>query len=215
MGIAWPVLFITIIVVAGMIGPPTHSAAEELAALAAPGSRRLDMFMHMLVSIIGLLGIGWCVGLSKLLQASGPSRSATLAATFGVAGFVILAAVSVVQGSVFAGMGEQYAKLTSDADKNAAVAMFRALRRIDLGLDFTWDIFISSSMILFSVSMLRNLHFGKLWGIGGLLIAAFLFGRDLWSAPHPSDPDLSFLALIWIAAVGIQMLRRVGRVSAT
>lgn len=215
MGIAWPVLFITIIVVAGMIGPPTHSAAEELAALATPGSRRLDMFMHMLVGMTGLLGICWCVGLSKLLQASGANRSATLAATFGVAGFAILAAVSVVQGSVFAGMGEQYVKLTSDADKNAAVAMFRALRRIDLGLDFTWDIFIASSMILFSVSMLPDTCFGKLWGASGILIAGFLFGRDLWSAPHPSDPDLSFLALIWIAAVGVQMLRRAGRVSAT
>ena len=215
MGIAWPVLFAAIIVVAEMIGPQTHSAAEELAALGTPGSRRLDMFMHMLFGMTGLLGIGWCVGLNKLLQAGRPSRSATLAMIFGVAAFSIMAAMVVVQGSVFAGLGEQFGKLTSEVDKSAAVNTFRALRRIDIGLDFTWDIFISWSMILFSVSMLRNVHFGRLWGISGILIAGFLFSRDLWSAPHPSDPDLSFLALIWIAAVGIQMLRRAAQTSAS
>ena len=171
------------------------------------------MFMHMLFGMTGLLGIGWCVGLNQLLQAGRPSRSGTLAMIFGVAAFSIMAAMIVVQGSVFAGLGEQFGKLTSEPDKSAAVGTLHALRRIDLGLDFTWDIFISWSMIMFGVSMLPNLHFGKLWGISGILIAGFLFSRDLWSAPHPSDPDLSFLALIWIGAVGIQMLRRARKVS--
>jgi len=208
MGIAWPVLFVAIITVAGMIGPATHSAPEELSALGSPGSRRAEMFMTMLMAAAGLLGMGWCVGLNKLLQAGRLSRSGTLAMTFGVTGFAILAAMIVVQGSVFAGLGEQFGKLTSDAEKSAAVATFRALRPIDFGLDFTWDIFISASMILFGVAMLRNRHFGRVWGISGIPIAGFLFSRDVWSAPHPSDPDLSFPALIWIAAVGIQMLRR-------
>jgi hypothetical protein len=212
-GIAWPLLFVAIITVAGMIGPETHSPAEELAALASPGSRRAEMFLTMLMGAAALLGIGWCVALNELLQAGRLSRSGTLAMTFGVAGFAILAAMIVVQGSVFAGLGEQFGKLTSEAEKSAALATFRALRRIDMGLDFTWDIFISASMILFGVSMLRNPHFGRAWGISGILIAGFLFSRDVWSAPHPSNPDLSFLALIWIAAVGIQMLRRARKVS--
>jgi hypothetical protein len=65
---------------------------------------------------------------------------------------------------------------------------------------------------IFSVSMLRNPNFGRVWGISGILIAGFLFSRDVWSAPHPSDPGFSFLALIWIAAVGTQMLRRAEKV---
>ena len=211
MGIAWPVLFVAIIAVAGLIGPETHSAAEELAALGSPGSRRAEMFMTMLMAAAGLLGMGWCAGLNKLLQSGRPSRSGTLAMTFGVTGFAILAAMIVVQGSVFAGLGEQFGKLTSETERSAAVAIFRALRRVDLGLDFTWDIFISAAMILFGVSMLRNPHFGKVWGISGILIAGFLFSRDIWSAPHPSDPDLSFFALLWIAAVAIQMLRRAAK----
>ena len=179
MGIAWPVLFVAIITVAGMIRPATHSAPEELSALGSPGSRRAEMFMTMLMAAAGLLGMGWCAGLNKLLQAGRLSRSGTLAMTFGVTGFAILAAMIVVQGSVFAGLGEQFAKLTSEADKTAAVASFRALRRVDLGLDFTWDIFISASMILFGVVMLRNPHFGRVWGISGIPIAGFLFSRDV------------------------------------
>jgi len=116
MGIAWPVLFVAIITVAGMIGPATHSAPEELSALGSPGSRSA-MFMTMLMAAAGLLGMGWCAGLNKLLQAGRLSRSGTLARTFGLTGFAILAAMIVVQGSVFAGLGGQFGNLTSDAKK--------------------------------------------------------------------------------------------------
>jgi hypothetical protein len=206
LGIAWPLLFVVVMIVAGSVGPQTHSAAEELAALSDPRIRHLDMLLHTLIAGVGLLGIGWCLGLYRVLQAERPTRSATIAAVFGVVGFSILAAMLLVQGSVFAGMGEQFTKLTTDADKNAAVAMFRAVRWVDLGLDFTWGIFISWSMILFGITMLGSRRFGKLWGLAGIVIAVPLFAMDVWNAPHPAEPDLGPVSFIWFVAVSVKML---------
>jgi len=36
MGIAWPVLFIVIMMIAGMVGPEAHSSSQELSALGQP-----------------------------------------------------------------------------------------------------------------------------------------------------------------------------------
>lgn len=206
LGIIWPCLFVGIMIAAELIGPKTHSAAEDLVAWTDPHNRPVDMLLHTFGGIVGLLGIGWCLGLNKWLQAEHPSLASKLATVFGIAGFSIATAMLIVQGSVQAGMGEQFAKLTSDAEKSAAVAMLRNLRLVDLGLDFTWDIFIAWTMILFGAAMFRSRYFGRVWGLAGILISAFLFSLDVWSAPNPAEPDLSFLALIWIVAVSIRMV---------
>lgn len=68
LGIAWPILFIVVMVAAEMTSAPTHSAAEELAALGQPHVGRVGMLLHSLAAIIGLLGIGWAVALNSVLQ---------------------------------------------------------------------------------------------------------------------------------------------------
>jgi hypothetical protein len=206
LGIAWPLLFVAVMIAAGAVGPQTHSAAEELTALSDSRVRHLDMFLHTLMAGVGLLGIGWCVGLYRVLQAERPTRSGTIAAVFAVVGFSMLVAMLLVQGSVFAGISEQFTKLTTDADKNAVVAMFGAVRWVDLGLDFTWGIFISWAMILFGVAMLGSRRFGKLWGLMAIVIAVPLFAMNVWNAPHPAEPDLGPVSFIWFLGVSAKML---------
>jgi hypothetical protein len=206
LGIAWPLLFVGVMVASSAVGPQTHSLAEELAALGDPRTRHLDMLMHTLMALVGLLGIGWCVGLYRFLQTERPTRSGTIAAVFAVAGFAILMAMLIVQGSVFAGIGEQFSKLTTDAEKSAAVAMCRAVRWVDLGLDFTWDIFIAWSMILFGIAMLGSRRFGRLWGALAIVIAVPLFALDVWYAPRPAEPDLGPVSFIWFLGVSTKML---------
>jgi hypothetical protein len=206
LGIAWPVLFMVVMIAGENIGPPTHSVPEELTALAQPHVGHLSMLLHSLAAMIGLLGIGWVVALNHLLQSERRSQAATIAATFGVAGFALLMAMLIVQGSVQSGIAEQFAKLTSDADRAATVVAFRAVRWVDLGLDFTWDIFIAWCMILFSVAMLSTRAFGKFWGILGIVIAASLFVLDVRSAPHPAEPDISPISFVWFIGVSIKML---------
>lgn len=206
MGIAWPVLFIGVMIAAGILGPQTHSTSEELAALGQPHIGQMNMLLHSMMAIIGLLGIGWAMGLNSVMQSEKPSPLATLAAIFGVAGFALVMAMLMVQGSVQSGIAEDFVKLTSDADRAATIVAFRAVRSVDLGLDFTWDIFIAGCMILFGAAMLRTRTFGKFWGAFGIVVATVLFLRDMHSAPHPAQPDISPISFIWFIGVSIKML---------
>ena len=206
LGIAWPILFILVMVLAERIGPQSSSAAEDLAGLAQPRVGQLSMLLHALGAMIGLLGIGWAVSLDRVLQWEARSRASTLAATFAVVGFSLASAMLIVQGSVQTGMAEQFAKLASDADRAFAVFVFQSLRWVDLGLDFTWDIFIAWSMILFSVAMLRTRTFGRVWAVLGIVTAALLFSLDVRSAPHPAEPDISPISFIWFLGVSVKML---------
>lgn len=206
MGIAWPILFIVAMIAAGILGPQTHSTSEELAALGQPHIGHMNMLLHSMMAIIGLLGMGWALGLNSVMQSEKRSPLATLATTFGVAGFALVTAMLMVQGSVQSGIAEDFVKLTSDADRTATIVAFRAVRSVDLGLDFTWDIFIAWCMILFGVAMLRTRTFGKFWGGFGIVVAAVLFVRDMQSAPHPAQPDISLVSFIWFIGVSIKML---------
>jgi len=206
LGIDGPILFVAVMVTSGSIGPQTHTLSEELAALDQPHIGHLNMLLHSLGAMIGLFGIGWAVALNSVLQSERRSRAGALAMTFGVSGFVLLMAMLMVQGSVQSGIAEQFAKLTSDADRAAMLAAFRAVRWVDLGLDFTWDIFVAWSMILFGTAMLRTPTFGKFWGSLGIVIAALLFARDMWSAPHPAKPDISPISFLWFIGVSVKML---------
>jgi hypothetical protein len=206
LGIAWPILFVVVMVAAGSLGPQTHSTSEELAVLAQPHIGHMNMLLHSLMAMIGLLGIGWALGLNSVMQSEKRSPVATLAATFGVAGFALVMAMLMVQGSVQSGIAEDFVKLTSDADRAATIVAFRAVRSVDLGLDFTWDIFVAWCMILFGMAMLRTRTFGKFWGGFGIVVAALLFVRDMQSAPHPAEPDISPISFVWFIGVSIKML---------
>ena len=85
------------------------------------------------------------------------------------------------------------------------------LRRIDLGLDVAWDVYICAGTFLLALNMLRHPMFGPVWGGIGLLLATGLAGLNLWTFPTPPANagwvDLGPLVGLWYAAVSVQMLR--------
>jgi hypothetical protein len=206
LGITWPILFLLVMLLAATAGPQTHSTVEELAALGQPHNGQVNMLLHSLGALIGLLGIGWVFGLNSVMQSEKRSPVVTLATAFGVAGFALVVAMLIVQGSVQSGIAADFVKATSDVDRAATIIAFRAVRWVDLGLDFSWDMFIAWSMILFGAAMLRTRTFGKFWGILGIVIAAVLFTLDVRSAPWPAEPDISPISFIWFIGVSIKML---------
>lgn len=204
LGIAWPLLFIAVVIYSQAFGLESLSAKQLLSA--SPATRHATMFLHTIYALLGLLGIGWSIGLNRVLQAERSNLSGTLAMAFAVVGFATLAAMVIVQGSVMVGMGKTYASAQSEVGRNAVLNTYHALRWIDQGLDFAWDIFIAWAMILFSVAMLRHPTFGKLWGIFGIGVAAPLFALDVWYAPEPATPDLGVISFIWFLGVSVKML---------
>ncbi len=87
------------------------------------------------------------------------------------------------------------------------------LRRVDLGMDVAWDVYISLGTFLFAWNMLRHPRFGRVWGGIGLVLAAGLAFLNLWTFPTPPGyaglVDLGPLVGLWYAAVSLQMLRSV------
>jgi len=189
--------------------PAAATTRDYLAALGSPSARRQMMLLHFLVAAWGLVGMVWAVGLSRLLTADRPRTSATIAQYFALAGFAIVACMLIVQGAVMAHGGRLFNLAVTEAEQNSLVTAYRHLRIIDQGLDLAWDVYISSAGILFSVAMLSQKQFGKVFGLSGVLIMVVLLAINIWQAPVPPTPDVGPLAGLWVLAVSVQMLRAV------
>ncbi len=84
-------------------------------------------------------------------------------------------------------------------------------RRVDLGLDVAWDVYIVLGTFLLAWNMLRHPRFGRIFGGIGLLLAAGLGVLNLATFPTPPNSaglvDLGPLCGLWYAVVSIQVLR--------
>lgn len=89
--------------------------------------------------------------------------------------------------------------------------LWTKLRRVDLGLDVAWDVYICIGTFLFAWNMLNHPRFGRIFGGVGLALAAGLAVLNLATFPTPPGDagliDLGPLVALWYAAVSVQMLR--------
>lgn len=85
------------------------------------------------------------------------------------------------------------------------------LRRVDLGIDVAWDVYICLGTFLLAVNMFRHPRFGLVWGGIGSVLAAGLAVLNLWTFPTPPGNaglvDLGPLVGLWYTAVSLQVLR--------
>ena len=205
-GIIAVILFITpiILTTSGLVPQTTQ---EFLTAAGEPGKGPMFMAVYFSIAAVGVLGIVLMLGLYKALSSEGSTIAATLGALFGILGFLVLAEMIVVQGTVTVYMGGLFNQAANSGEQQEVLTIFRGLRYVDLGLDLVWDIFITLSMMLFGYAMLRHRRFGKVLGLTGMVIGALLLLLNLWSAPVPPKFDLGPVAVLWVLAVSIQMLR--------
>ncbi|MFC2097843.1 hypothetical protein ACFLSI_05865, partial [Bacteroidota bacterium] len=57
--------------------------------------------------------------------------------------------------------------------------------RVQLGMDITMDIFITISIILLGICLLRNSLTSKIFGISGILLASLLLILNMITFPNP------------------------------
>ncbi len=80
-----------------------------------------------------------------------------------------------------------------------------------LGLDVTFDVFIGLGTIFFGISMLRDVRFGKIVGILGILIGSIvILGFNFYSFPTPPKDaglfDPGPVSGLWYTIVTIQII---------
>jgi len=139
-------------------------------------------------------------GLSRLLALNRETVSLQIAAVSNVIAGALVTTMLLVQLAVRSG-----------GRGSLDDFLWLKLRRVDLGIDVAWDVYICTGTVLFAINMLRHPRFGRVWGGIGLGLAAVLAVLNLWTFPTPPANaglvDLGPLVGLWYAAVSFQALR--------
>lgn len=104
---------------------------------------------------------------------------------------------------------ESMALAESDAAKESLFIIHTAVNRVQAALDVAFDIFVTVSVILLGIVLLKDSVVSKIYGITGIGIAALLLVLNLYTFPNaPNEAGLfdagPFLGL-WYAAFFIWM----------
>jgi hypothetical protein len=151
------------------------------------------------------------VGLYHLLKLHQKTVTAQIAAGANVIAGTIVNMMLVVQLAISMSMREYVQNAGDAATKATLELIWKAVDKVQLGLDVSWDVFISIGTLLFALNMLRHPRFGKIFGWIGVIIASLLLGFNLYSFPTPpANADLidfgPFVGL-WYLVISIQTLR--------
>lgn len=178
----------------GILG--ISSMAVFTVAATAPLS---DRATAALAACFGPLLSAGSYGLYRLLTIERKTVSAQIAAVANTIAGALVTAMLLIQLAVRAGGRAGVDNL-----------LWLKLRRVDLGLDVAWDVYICLGTFLFGLSMLRHPRFGIIWGSVGMALSAALAALNLWTFPTPPAfaglVDLGPLVGLWYAAVSVRVL---------
>lgn len=206
-GIAAVLVYLGAVLLPGING---KTIEEFLTAAGTGRNGNFIMLEHFFGAGFGVLGVIAVWGLHRLLSSEKFSIASKVAAIFGYIAFGLVVTMLIVQGAVMARMGSRFVA-ASASDQQMVVTLYRGLRSIDLGMDLAWDVFGCISFLLFGMLMIRNRHFGPIFGLAGIIITGLLLILNVATAPTPPGSaglvDLGPLTGLWFLAVSIQMLR--------
>jgi hypothetical protein len=151
------------------------------------------------------------VGLYHLLKIHAKTVSVQIAAVANIIAGSIVNMMLVVQLAIAYSM-EEYVKNADDAATKATLEWVgKVVDKVQLGLDVSWDVFISVGTLLFAMNMLNHPRFGKILGGIGALLAILLLGFNLYSFPIPPANanliDFGPFVGLWYLIISIQALR--------
>lgn len=149
------------------------------------------------------------IGLYFILTLPGKSVTALLGSIFTGAGAVLVNLMMLVQLSV----NISSHKYMEDADIETVANLqwiTRLVDKVQLGIDVSWDVFVSLGTLFFGMAMMRHPRFGKIIGITGIIIGLILLFTNLLSFPTPPAEAGSFdfgpVMGLWYLAVVIMSL---------
>lgn len=121
---------------------------------------------------------------------------------FGVIAGTVVNMMLVVQSAV---------RLTIPSEARAGLGLaWDGLNMIQLGLDVSWDIYLSAATMLLGIAMVAHPRFGKIWGGLTIAIGAALLVVNLVTFPIPTAAagsiDLGPVMGIWYLMIAIRVL---------
>jgi hypothetical protein len=155
-----------------------------------------------------------CLGLYHFIAASRKTVSLQIATVFLVVAGAIVNTMLVVQMTLREFMREDLAGAAEAESAHALETAYLAADKVQLGLDVSWDFYVSVGTILLALNLFRHPRFGRIIGSLGVLIGAGLLGFNLATFPAPpaeaGSIDLGPLLGLWYLAVTIMLARSLG-----
>ncbi len=183
------------------------SIVAYLLAIAVPWPEsQLGTSMGLLVAAaFPILGIVYSYALCSFVAAERDGAANRLGLIFAIAGFSTLLAMLVVQLAVGTGIGE----FTRDLDDQAARALCRGLRLVDLGLDVAWDLLMGIALVLWGVAIRKRSGLGPGWGLPLVVLGLGLIGLNAATFPWPPGDhglvDLGPVAGLFMLALAARL----------
>jgi hypothetical protein len=152
-----------------------------------------------------------CLGLYHFIAAFRRTVSLQIAIVFIVVAGAIVNTMLVVQMTVREFMRTEVAGTADAESAHLLETAYLAADKVQLGLDVSWDFYVSVGTILLALNMLRHPRFGRVIGSLGVIIGAALLGFNLYTFPAPpaeaGSIDLGPLLGLWYLAVTIMLAR--------
>ena len=183
--------------VAGLLG-----IAAYFAAVAGVLPSRVTLVL--VFSMGPLLSVAF-LGFYHFLRAHRNSAALQTATVFGVIAGTLVNLMLVVQQSLFIGL--------PSATRATMGPAWAGLNWIQLGIDVSWDIYISVAIILLGMVLWKHPRFGIV--LGGITISAglLLLVLNLWTFPAPPADsglfDVGPFVGVWFVVLSLRMMSSV------
>ena len=183
----------------GMIAGIIGAIAFFIASGAIPLPLRLAFLLGFTIG--PLLSLAF-VGFYYFFKLHRKSVALQASVLFGIIAGSIFNMMLVIQGALF---------LTIPREARADLGFaWDGLNMVQLGLDVSWDIYITVATILLGIAMLSHPRFGKIWGGITMLLGAATLVLNLLTFPVPpanaGSYDLGPIVGLWYFVIMIRVL---------
>lgn len=124
------------------------------------------------------------VGLYHFFRLHRKTVALQAATIFGITAGTLVNLMIVVQSAI-------HLTIPADARESLGLA-YDGLNMVQLGMDVSWDIYLSAATILLGLVMFSHPRFGVIWGVITLLIGGGLLALNLAAFPIPPVNASSF-----------------------
>ena len=183
--------------VAGLLG-----IAAYFAAVAGVLPSRVTLVL--VFSMGPLLSVAF-LGFYHFLRAHRNSAALQTATVFGVIAGTLVNLMLVVQQSLFIGL--------PSATRATMGPAWAGLNWIQLGIDVSWDIYISVAIILLGMVLWKHPRFGIVLGGITIFAGSLLLVLNLWTFPAPPADsglfDVGPFVGVWFVVLSLRMMSSV------
>ena len=180
--------------VAGLLG-----IAAYFAAVAGVLPSRVTLVL--VFSMGPLLSVAF-LGFYHFLRAHRNSAALQTATVFGVIAGTLVNLMLVVQQSLFIGL--------PSATRATMGPAWAGLNWIQLGIDVSWDIYISVAIILLGMVLWKHPRFGIVLGGITIFAGSLLLVLNLWTFPAPPADsglfDVGPFVGVWLLVLSLRMM---------